>query len=354
MARGKHLFPCRTQQLSLVAVTILGVHPWENSTVPNYIKVLRIGGLLFFDQFFAVFLFPLADLSTCRAPALRSGARFALIISTMKRHSWLAGSLIVLVLVTVIGTARAFSDVSSSFTLGSGVTAVPGNLVSTEGSPGTVVLSDVSNGARLAGVVVPPSESLLAFGATGQHSVQTATWGIVAAFVSTIGGDIHAGDAISVSPLSGIGMKAASSLRVAGIAQADFSASSTGAKAYQVKDKTGRTQDVFVGSIPIMLNITTGAATGGDRGVLNNLQATATGLVGHPVSVMQALLSFLVAVVAIASVIALVYGSIRGGIIAVGRNPLARAAIYKSLAQVIAMACLIVAVAAVVLYFTLR
>src|SRR6185503_523451 len=48
MARGKHLFPCRTQQLSLAAVTILGVHPWENSTVPNYIKPFRIGGALSF------------------------------------------------------------------------------------------------------------------------------------------------------------------------------------------------------------------------------------------------------------------------------------------------------------------
>ena len=46
MARGQHLFPCRTQQLSLAAVTILGVHPWENSTVPNYIKPFRIGGAL--------------------------------------------------------------------------------------------------------------------------------------------------------------------------------------------------------------------------------------------------------------------------------------------------------------------
>ena len=43
MARGKHLFPCRTQQLSLAAVTILGVHPWENSTVPNYMKSSRKG-----------------------------------------------------------------------------------------------------------------------------------------------------------------------------------------------------------------------------------------------------------------------------------------------------------------------
>ena len=46
MARGKHLFPFRTQQLRLAAVTILGVHPWENSTVPNYIKAIRIGWLL--------------------------------------------------------------------------------------------------------------------------------------------------------------------------------------------------------------------------------------------------------------------------------------------------------------------
>ena len=44
IARGKHLFPCRTQQLSLGAVTILGVHPWENSTVPNYIKAIRKDG----------------------------------------------------------------------------------------------------------------------------------------------------------------------------------------------------------------------------------------------------------------------------------------------------------------------
>lgn len=43
MAQGRHLFPYRTQKLSLAAVTILGVHPWENSTVPNYKKGVRIG-----------------------------------------------------------------------------------------------------------------------------------------------------------------------------------------------------------------------------------------------------------------------------------------------------------------------
>jgi len=48
IARGKHLFPFRTQQLSLVAVTILGVHPWENSTVPNFIKTSVNAGVLIF------------------------------------------------------------------------------------------------------------------------------------------------------------------------------------------------------------------------------------------------------------------------------------------------------------------
>jgi hypothetical protein len=36
MARGKRLFPFRTQKLSLAAVTILREYPWENSTAPFY------------------------------------------------------------------------------------------------------------------------------------------------------------------------------------------------------------------------------------------------------------------------------------------------------------------------------
>jgi hypothetical protein len=48
IARGKHLFPYRTQQLSLSAVTILGAHPWENSTVPYYRRSLLTGGFFFF------------------------------------------------------------------------------------------------------------------------------------------------------------------------------------------------------------------------------------------------------------------------------------------------------------------
>ena len=48
MARGKHLFPYRTQKLSLVAVTILLSR--ENSTVPSYVQSLLFGRLFTFRR----------------------------------------------------------------------------------------------------------------------------------------------------------------------------------------------------------------------------------------------------------------------------------------------------------------
>ena len=71
-------------------------------------------------------------------------------------------------------------------------------------------------------------------------------------------------------------------------------------------------------------------------------------------SALQAILSFLVTVIALASLIALVYGAIHASIVAIGRNPLAKGAIYKTLLQVIGMALLIVIVAVAILYLTLR
>ena len=45
IAQESHLFPFRTQKLSLVAVKILGVYPWENSTVPFLWSRPPFGGL---------------------------------------------------------------------------------------------------------------------------------------------------------------------------------------------------------------------------------------------------------------------------------------------------------------------
>jgi hypothetical protein len=62
MALGKHLFPCRTQQLSLAAVTILALKRWENSTVPNYVKSPRKRALFFWRPvLFSLYTIKIAD-----------------------------------------------------------------------------------------------------------------------------------------------------------------------------------------------------------------------------------------------------------------------------------------------------
>lgn len=246
------------------------------------------------------------------------------------------------------------ANVSQSF-LTTDSNIVPGNLVSTDRQVGRIVLASTDNASRLAGVVVSTAGSLLAIDSSPQgRKAQVAISGIANTYVSTFNGDINVGDQISVSPLSGIGMEATSGLRVVGIAQASFSSNTKGVKSYEVKDKTGSAHKVVVGSIPIVINVGSSNPSSSAPAVISDLQAFAMAIVGHQVSVLQAVLSFLIAIVAIAALIALVYGAIQGGIVAIGRNPLARESIYKSLLQVMATAILIVVITAILLYLTLR
>jgi len=264
---------------------------------------------------------------------------------------------VILLLLTLMpfGTVAALQVVSRSYTVASGSVVAAGDLVSTMGDQDTVTLANTDNGSRLVGVVVSAGQSAVAInGTNAQNTVQVATSGTCNVFVSTVGGDIHAGDAIAVSPLNGIGMRAQGTLRTIGIAQADFTSSDANTKSYSVKDQGGGTHQVALGTVAVMIGIGSGSGLAADAGVVGNLQTTAGVIVGHPVSALQAILAFLVAIIAVGSLIALVYGSIKGGVSAIGRNPLARGSIYKSLAQVIAMACLIVVVAGAMLYFTLR
>lgn len=251
--------------------------------------------------------------------------------------------------------AWALSDVSRSFFVSKDSAVVAGDLVSTKGDNGEVVLADTSNGQRLVGVVIPTDKALLTLDTVGsQQKVQVATSGTATVFVSTLGGDIHAGDAIGVSPLSGIGMKSEGTLRTLGIAQADFTAKTSNGKGYTIRDKSGRSQQIVIGSVPVVIAIGNGLAATSQYGVVSDLQAFAGAIVGHQVSVAQSIVSFLVTIVAMAALIALVYGAIQGGIVAIGRNPLARASIYRSLLQVMATALLIVVMAGILLYLILR
>jgi len=61
-----------------------------------------------------------------------------------------------------------------------------------------------------------------------------------------------------------------------------------------------------------------------------------------------------VGLVALLSLVTLVYASIYGSIVSVGRNPLAKNAIFRTLGSVMVMAIITVTVACVTIYYLLR
>lgn len=226
-----------------------------------------------------------------------------------------------------------------------------GSLVSLDPSKSdTVGLTDPTNASRLVGVAVENDDSLLAVDPSNL-TTQVANSGTVEALVSTSNGNIVVGDQIGVSPFKGIGMRADDGTRIVGLAQSTFNGSSKGAVTRELKDKSGKTQKVTVGFVRISIAIGTATSS---HNKLNGLQKLAQDIAGHPVSTARIVLSAAIAVIALAALITLIYGSIYGSIIAVGRNPLAKFAIFRTLTSVMFMALATAALALITIYLFLR
>ncbi len=215
-----------------------------------------------------------------------------------------------------------------------------------------VVSSSVDNGARLLGVVVGKNDSLLAVDETA-GKVQVATSGNAKTLVSTLNGDIKVGDQISVSPFTGVGMKAAKGSRIIGLAQSSFSSTSEGADSQEVTDKDGESKQVSVGFVSINIAIGTNNSGTTDED-LSALQKLGKSITGRTVSTVRVLVSLAVAIVAIISLVTLIYGSIYGGIISIGRNPLAKYAVYRTIGIVLIMVAITATIAGGTIYFLLR
>jgi hypothetical protein len=260
-----------------------------------------------------------------------------------------SGGVIVLAASQLVPVYAASANISHSYHTKGDIPA--GSLVSLVSSKGDFIeSSNTTNAPRLVGVSVQNDDSLLAVDATNL-TTQVANSGTVSALVSTVNGNIAVGDQVAVSPFSGVGMKADPGNRIVGLAQASFTNASTGAVGREVTDKKGNKQKITVGFIRVSIAIGTATA---NNTKLSGIQKLAQSIAGHPVSVARIILSAAVAVIALAALITLIYGAIFGSIIAVGRNPLAKFAIFRTLASVMFMAVATAALAMVTIYLMLK
>jgi hypothetical protein len=266
---------------------------------------------------------------------------------------WRAVSTLLLVVIAAIPSLTSGSSVAAAISQAYHPQgSIPsGSLVSlVQGRSDSVTTADTSNDSRLVGIAVATSASLLAVNPSAD-TVQVAAAGTAPVMVSTYNDDIRTGDVVSVSPLSGIGMKAEPGLPTVGVAEAGFSAGSSGATERTVGGPAGKTLQVAIGYVSIRVGL--GGGSNGSAS-LNGLQRLVVNLTGHTISTARILASLVVAIMALASLVTLTYASIYASIIGIGRNPLAKYAVLRNLRLVLVVALLAAAVTSGTIILLLR
>jgi hypothetical protein len=263
----------------------------------------------------------------------------------------LVGFTDILIMLSLTPAGAASANLSRSYIATGPITN--GSLVSLDPHHSDQVeLANSDNGSRLLGVVLPSDESLIAIDAAA-GKVQVATSGTVNVLVSTLGGSIEVGDEVGVSPFSGIGMKAGPGLRIAGLAQTDFNQNSAGAANRTVTDKEGKKNRLTIGYVRLSIAIaSSNSSSSGEQ--LNSLQRFVQSVTGRTVPTIRIALSIIVALTALLVLVTLTYAAIYGSIVSIGRNPLAKYAVFRTLGAVIGMGLLTAAVASVSIFFLLR
>lgn len=250
----------------------------------------------------------------------------------------------------VVSLAHGVISVSQSYT--SETTLPLGSLVSLKNnSADEVVPSISSNSESLLGIVISADSSLLALTNDKGKQVQVATSGTVPVIVSDINGTIKQNDHITASPITGVGMKASTNVRIIGIAQGDMVNSKDGKQEYTAKD--GSKHTVQLGQVSALVNVSYFFKEPDKTLVPAAVQNIADSLAGRTVSTVPILVSAAIFVVMIIVVLAIIYSMIKSSIISVGRNPMSQSAIYRDLVQLSALVLVILTVGMVSIYLIL-
>lgn len=235
----------------------------------------------------------------------------------------------------------------------SATTVVKGSLVSLDPTRTNYIQpANTGNGSRLLGIVVASNDSLLAVN-DSSGSAQVATSGNATMLASTLNGDLKLGDQVSVSPFNGVGMKAAPGAEVIGLAQTQLDASTPGVSRQTVTDREGKQRQIEVGLIQVSVDIRDNPVNQGSS-QLAGLQKLVRNITGRTVSTTRIFAAMGVAVISMLALVTLIYASIYSSILAVGRNPLAKYAVFRTLWSVVAVAVLAALISGLVLFMLLR
>lgn len=191
---------------------------------------------------------------------------------------------------------------------------------------------------KLLGVVVPDDQALLSVNKL-EGGVQVAVAGRAQALVNASNGPISRGDLVGLSEFEGVGSKAKPGQPVIGVAESSFG-------------EEGNGQSTESGLIAVLVSV--GVAPSDVGSNATNQTTWLRSVAGNNVSALQLAFVFFIAIIGFISITTLSYSSTRNGLIAIGRNPMAKPEIFRGLAQSMIMVSLIAITAFSLMYFMLR
>ncbi len=189
---------------------------------------------------------------------------------------------------------------------------------------------------KIHGVVVDSNDAPVTLSSDGKK-VFVATAGHYEVLVSTQNGPIKSGDFVTVSAIDGIGMKAKDNdPYVIGRALADFDGKTGAISTTTIKDSSGATMSVNIGRVDTDITVARNPNLKGTEANLPEvLQKISEAIAGKPVNPVRVYVGIFVFIVSALVAGTLMLGGIRSGIISIGRNPLGKKSIIRSMFQVI-------------------
>lgn len=211
------------------------------------------------------------------------------------------------------------------------------------------------NEDRLHGIVVSANDSAFTL-SDEKEKTFVATVGRFDGLVSTEAGTIQPGDFVTISSVSGIAMKAGERDRfTVGKAIEGFDGEVNRVSTTEIKDSLGAVNTVSIGRVLIDISVGSNPLLKPVESSLPGfLQRATEAIAGKPVSPIRVYISIFILLAAGSISGSLMYSGIRSSVISIGRNPLSKKSITKSLFQIILTSIIIFLIGLFGVYLLLR
>lgn len=211
---------------------------------------------------------------------------------------------------------------------------------------------------QMYGVTVDPNTlSITVSSSDLPNEAYVATTGTYNVIVSNQGGVIKTGDYITLSSIDGVGMKASADQKIIfGRAGASFDGKTNSIGSAPLKDTTGKVQKtVALAIIPVVVNIQHNPEQKSTKAEVPKwLQRVGEAIAEKPVGAVRIYLSMAITGICVVTAIVILYAGVRNSIISIGRNPLSKKSIFRSLFTIILTSFTILIIGLFAVYLLLK